>query len=377
MIHSLKHLSVNWIDGMQISEQHYTGQECFIADSLRDVASFQINRFNYGLLPVEGLTDEKDIFNIYTTATNDVQLHIKKCHAVTAAGYRIDMTEVPVNINSLSDTSKEKEQTFYVLISVNPFDRVPTGDFDPEEIPPRHLHVRPRYQVQLVSANDIGNNHISGNYLMAGKVIFHEGAIDIDASFIPPCTTVSSHPRLLAYQQQFTNATAQLQQHAMTILRKANHKNQHTIITSCVTGMCRSLLHQFSNQYFHLRNMSAELSPVYLVNSFASLAHALYVCINTMQDADKETTLNYCAEWSAVPPHALLTALSSVVEINYNHYKAGEYMETIATMLTKLKMIWEKLAALEYLGQQRENIIVSEQVITQTIKQNKGWSPFD
>lgn len=379
MIHSLRHLSVNWTDGMKISEEHYTAQERFIADSLRDIASLPVNRFNYGLLPVEGLTDEKSIFDIYTTATNDVQLHIKKCHAITAAGYRIDMNEIPVNINSLSGASSEleKDQVYYVLISVNPFERVPAGTFDPEEIPPRHLYVLPRYHVQLVSVSSMNSSHSSGNYLVAGKVIINEGVINVDAAFIPPCTTVSSHPRLLYYQQEFINQLAQLQQYAMTILRKANHKNQHTAITRCVTDMCRAMLHQFSNNYFQLRNMASELPPVFMVNGFATLAHALYVCISTMQDADKETTLNYCAEWSAIAPHALLHTLSAVVEINYNHYKVGEYMELISELLNKLKKIWEKLAALEYLGQQRENIIVNEQAIVQPVKVNKGWSPFD
>lgn len=378
MIKSLKHASVNWVDGMQISEMHYTAQERFIADSLRDVASFGINRFNYGLLPADGIDAENSIFDIYGTATNDVQLNIKKCHAITAAGYRIDIENLPVNINSLSGMVQgEMQQSYYVIITVNPFERIPTGDFDPEEIPPRHLFVKPHYHVQLVPVTAVNSDHTAGNYLVAGKVLFSNNIVSADASFIPPCTTIDSHPSLLKHYHDFIKYMALLQQYATAILRKSTHKSQHTVITRCITDICRVMLGQISNNYFQLRNTASQLPPVQLISTFANLAHSLYVCIDTMQDAEKEVTLNYCFEWSNIAPHVLLKSLSATVEINYNHYRIGDYMKTIRDMLLNVHSIWEKLSHLEYIGQQRENIIVKEEAITQTVKTNKGWSPFD
>lgn len=382
MIEPIKHLSVNWVDGMQISEAHYTAQENYISDSLRDVASCTINQLNYGLLPLNDVDAEYDIFEIYNTATNDVQLNIKKCAAITASGHRIAVKEMSVNINSLSgninnNIQEAGEQSFFVIITVNPFERIPTGDFDPEETPPRHLFVRPNYQVQLVPAASVNNIHIAGNYLIAGKVHYQNGLINVDPAFIPPCTTVNSHQALLKYYYGFVKNVALLQQYATIIIRKSNHKNQHTVIGKCITQMCETILRQCSNNYFFLRNIVRYMPPVNLINVFASFAHSLYLSINTMQDKEKEETLNYCFEWSNVSPHILLNQLSAVVEINYNHYNNGEYMKAIQLMLTSLHAIWEKLSSLEYIGQHKENIIVKDEAITQVIKENKGWSPFD
>ena len=182
MIQPIKHNAINWVDGMKVSQMHLNEQDNFIIDSIRDSNSLQINNFNYGLLPMTGQFSEKTVFEIYSTATNDAQLVIKNCNAITLAGYRIEIKDFNMNIRSLAKNLGSAEDSidgdYYILISVNPFNKVPFGEIDPEEIPPRHPYSMPNYNIEMVDVATLNNNLAGGNYIVLGKVNFRANFAD-------------------------------------------------------------------------------------------------------------------------------------------------------------------------------------------------------
>jgi hypothetical protein len=366
---------------MKISRRHFTAQEDFLLDTIRDTASYGMNSYNYGLLP-EGHQPEQ-VFDIYNSATNDVQLHIRHCQAITQAGYRIAIDDLRISVNALGAGAYRQAQEaegvtqWYILISVNPFDREPAGGFDPEETPPRHLHTLPKYHVELVPAQMVNHSRTGGNYIVAGRILSDNGLVTADAAYIPPCTSLHSHPVLLSYYNAFAQSMAALQQYALRIVQKNSYKNQNSSLAASIRQLCETLLQQFAGSYFYYRNMVHQQPPVHLISIFAQLAHALYVSIELLPPQEKEEALNYCFEWSEVPPHTLLNELSAVVEINYDHHGNGTYMKTIERMLRSLCLIFEKLSGLEYIGQHKENIVVKEEAVTRVVKDRTGWSILD
>ena len=188
MIEPIKHYAVNWVDGMKISREHFLQQENYIIDSIRDANSLPVNPFNYGLLPVSDQYSDKNIYEIHNTATNDAQLIIKKLTAVTMAGLRIEMSEHKVNIRNLTkNTASEQEEAegqFYILASVNPFEKIPFGEIDSEEIPPRHPFTKPNYRIELVETSILNSSYSGGNYLVLGKVAIKSGIAQIDNNFV-------------------------------------------------------------------------------------------------------------------------------------------------------------------------------------------------
>ncbi|XZF16268.1 hypothetical protein ACTHGU_09025 [Chitinophagaceae bacterium MMS25-I14] len=379
MIQELKYKTVNWVDGMKISQKHFLACENHVTDSLRDVASYSIHQNNFGLLPAGGENSE-DVFDVFNSATNDVQLIIRRCHAITPAGYRIAIENMTVNVNTLTANGNQQDgntQSYYILIAVNPFERVPQGEFDPEETPPRHLYTQPKYHVELVPADTVYNEFQGGNYIVAGRVRYEGGIIRADADFIPPCASVSSSKTLLRYYNEFARLIAGLQQFSLRIVQKNHNRSQNAPLTKSIRELCIVMLNSFSNCYFSYRNMIHLQPPVHMVEVFARLAHSVYNAIELMPDHEKEEALNYCYEWSDVAPHQLLNQLSTVTEIKYDHYKTGEYMKQISLLLNSLYNTWEKLSGLEYIGQHKENIIVKEEAIAQVVKSKKGWSILD
>ncbi|MEN4760329.1 MULTISPECIES: hypothetical protein [unclassified Chryseobacterium] len=379
MIQPIKHFAINWVDGMKVSQRHLNDQDNFLIDTIRDSNSLGITTYNYGLLPISQEFTDRTIFDVHNTATNDVQLVIKHCSAVTLAGYRIELNDRRVSVKSLAKSMHEEQADgdYYILISVNPFDKVPFGDIDPEEIPPRHPNAQPNHHIELLPVTSLNSSYSGGNYLIIGKVDLKGNIAQVDSNFIPPCTSIQSHPALLDYYNNFAKSIGNLQQYAFKIIQKASHKNQNTALAQNVKFLCNTLVTTFGDMYFQFRNITPYQPPVFLIESFAKLALRLYNSTQVLVPAELEEMLNYSLEWSEIAPHTLLNQLSIVAETNYDHHNCGEPLLYIQQMLRSLEIIFSKLSELDYIGQRKENIIVNEQEVSNNNNPKRGWSVLD
>jgi len=381
MIQPLKHFAVNWVAGMAVSNKHLIEQDNYLTDTIRDANSLFMNSYNYGLLPIPNEVTDKTIFEVHNTATNDVQLVIKRCGAITLTGYRIELLDKRISVKTLAKTMNIDENKmdgeFYILISVNPFDKVPFGDIDPDEKPPRHPNLLPNYHIELVPVAILNSAYAGGNYLVIGKVFLKANIAQVDSAFIPPCTSVQSHPVLIDAYNQFSKSLGNLQQYSFKIIQKASHKNQNTALAQNIKLMCNILVSTIGDQYFNFRNIIPGQPPIYLVDIFARLALKMYNTTQIIVPAELEEMLNYSLEWSEIAPHTLLNQLSMVAETNYDHHNCGEIIQNIYLMLASLEVIFAKLSELEYIGQRKENIIVNEQEVAQNNNTKRGWSVID
>lgn len=381
MIEPIKHYAVNWVDGMKISKEHLIQQENFIIDSIRDTNSVKINAFNYGLLPFSDSYGDKRIFEIQSTATNDAQLIIKKLSAVTLAGHRIEINDFKVNIRSLAKDlhteDNDNNGDYYILASINPFDKISFGEINSEEIPPRHPFTKANSKIELVDTSLLLSGYSGGNYIILGKVAIKSGIAQIDEHFIPPCTSVEAHPKLVEYYNQYSHSMSNLRVFSFKILQKVAHKNQNDELANNVKTICKSLISHISENYFEFKNMVYNQPPIYMMNVFSKLALYLYNDTQMMIPAELEEMLNYSLEWSEVAPHTLLNQLSSVAEIDYVHHDTGEIFRNTQIMLKSLEQVLGKLSELDYIGQRKENVIVNEQQVKSTNDPKKGWSVLD
>jgi len=381
MIQPIKHFAINWVDGMKVSQRHLNDQDNFLIDTIRDANSLGITNYNYGLLPLSNEFTDKTIFDVHNTATNDVQLFIKNCSAVTLAGYRLELKDRRVSVKSLAKSlnldENQMDGEYYILISVNPFDKVPFGDIDPEEIPPRHPNAHANYHIELLLVSSLNSNHSGGNYLVVGKVDFKGNIAQVNTNFIPPCTSIQSHPVLIDYYNGYAKSIGNLQQYAFKIIQKASHKNQNTSLALNVKALCNVLVNTFGDIYFQFRNIIPYQPPVFLIETFATLALRMYNSTQILVPGELEEMLNYSLEWSEIAPHTLLNQLSTVAETNYDHHNSGEPLLYISQMLRSLETIFAKLSELDYIGQRKENIIVNEQEVSSNTNPKRGWSVLD
>jgi hypothetical protein len=88
--------------------------------------------------------------------------------------------------------------------------------------------------------------------------------------------------------------------------------------------------------------------------------------------------MKYFYEWSDITPGSFEVLLASNLVIMYEHDNIRTIMLQMESFLRIMSELWHKMSALEYIGQHKENIIVSERMHqTETVKVKNGWTILD
>ncbi len=170
MVPSINHKTVNWKDGMKIRQDHFVQTENALLDEARDARAVAINPFNYGLLPSPDGSTSVDV-RVELSDTQQVVVQLFTCRAITSGGARIDVrAEEGATLQASYSLSDTEATLFDVIMAVNPFVRIPTGAPDPEEVPIRHPHSEPTYQLKIVPSNQLNITELGTYHLSLAKV---------------------------------------------------------------------------------------------------------------------------------------------------------------------------------------------------------------
>lgn len=382
---SKKHPSVNWIDGMKINREHLVYTENYFVSQMCETFSSHINSYNYGLLPSVGTDQYPNDFKVENRATKEVEMVLKTCDAITISGLRIviDESSFPEGLKYTTAFSgndagaQEPDKPYYLVITINPYQRQPYGELDPEEMPPRHPYTMPKIALALMEEGGVSKDTIGGYFLVVGRVTRTSKGFYKDESFIPPCASIRSHPLLTTYYNTFGSALNEVQVNAFNIVQKIKNRQQKSDLALQIRLLCEAILQYVSQSYFSFRNIAHQQPPIYTIENFSSLANVVYTCLNTMSEKDKEEMLKYFYEWCDVLPSNFESQLTTCVGIPYDHLNIGKIMVQIQQLLTSLALIMSRLNTLEYIGQHKENLVVKEETMQTAKKEKTGWSILD
>jgi predicted component of type VI protein secretion system len=366
MIEKLTHFPVNWKDGMKINKSHFNDVQNFISDSVRDSVSVHTSMISYGLVPV------KDPIKINLIIDNHKLLRIKveECHAVTPNGSRVeigaDISEsLSISIPYPEAVRELKENESIVLlacISVNPFKRTPYGEPDPEENPPRYPYTLPEYTLNLIPENELKNTVGFGtHYLTIGKILVSPEESKIDEDYIPPCTSVSSHPKLQDLYTEIDRFYGQIELSATQIARKIYAKRQTNDLAVMMELMSDKTLNYLGTEINRFRWLSPHMPPAGMLVSVIALARILKNFIDARSGVGKEELLNYFAEWCNVSQGDFDTIFSDPINSDYDHNRMDVMITKIKKFMKTLEDLFAILSRLDYIGKKRDgSIFVSE-----------------
>jgi hypothetical protein len=379
MISPLKHKPVNWIDGMKISSGHFVNTDNFIQDIVRDANSLSLNNNNFGLLPpMLGESTSLDM-QITERASGQVQIKINQCNAITAEGLRIDIgkADIPLEFTHYfgQEALNEASEIYYVLLTVNPFERVASGIPDAEEMPLRYPEINKHYSITILPASQINNK--SANFMEVGKFIRNGSSLQTDISYIPPSTVILSNGELIRYYENFSNQLNNLQLLSFRIIDKITSRDSVSTIGKNVKILCEKMLDYIARIYFSYRNVIYMQPPIQLVACFSEMAHIFFSSVKSIAGAEREELLKYFYEWKDVTPGNFEELLARLIEIVYNHHEINSSMLTIDEFMRVIVALWNKLSTLEYIGQRKENIVVAEQQAIQSIQTKRTWTLLD
>ena len=402
MLPDLTHYPVNWVDGMKISRRHFTETDAAAADHLRDATALLLRPDFYGLLPATDELGSPAAFELLLSvdAQSDVQARLTQCRAVTAGGVRVDITpsSAPLTLRTslaqllaaFSLTATEGLR-FSVVLTVNPFERVPTGTPAPDELPPRHPYTRPSYGLSVVPTTQLGSVASATFALAVGELLYAEGALRPVAQYIPPSLALASHPALLQALHQLDFQLTELETDAFKIIHKVKLRaDKRSPLADLVHELAERTVLALAQQLTTLRLLAPQQPPSYLLDALLRVAKQVKTSLDMLTEAEREELLKYCEQWSETPPAVLLGALQGVVSLTYNHQRVHEHLQQQQQLWQLLGLIFRQLSQLEYIGKNREgwqtfineNPVANRPIIT-TLPEPRPdgggglrWNPF-
>ncbi len=197
----LRLYSVNWQDGMLITEQHLKDQETYFEELARwyrlDVGD------RYGLVK-RSATGIPALELKTATGSGKLRVSLVRCQALTPDGGFIEISET-------SDYTVKAETGLTdgpvaVYVAVNRASRKEIGEPDPSEDVPRIPYQIPGYSLHL--GKEPG--HPEGSYLKIAELSVTAGEVVPAEGYYPPSLSLSSDERLSAKAGDFRNRVENL-----------------------------------------------------------------------------------------------------------------------------------------------------------------------
>lgn len=379
---------VNWEQSMEIGLSHFRQTEDFFINRIRDTRALRLKSYNYGILPSLDGKGSSSVFDINEQVTGKVEIRLMSCNAITAGGCRINFNPSPLEYLTLThsfgegakigQTGSSAVQQWDVILSVDPYRRVPTGEPSLEESQARHPDAGEFYGLSITPQGKMNHDQLGMHHLVIGRVRLRGGRYEVDTDYIPPATSMSSHPDLINYYQRFGSRLSEIEKASKAIIAKINNRPTKSPVGEHLEKICEEIMRYIAGIFFLYRNTGREATPVEIVNYFSTLAHVCYVSLHFLENSEKEQLLNYFYEWSDVTPGTFEELLAGTLGILYDHNNIRTAMMEVDTFLYHIAELWTRLSALEFIGQRKGNVVVSERTHHQeTPKQSTAWTVFD
>lgn len=366
MLPEITYYPVHWVDGMKISRRHFAEAEHFTTDHLRDATALHLRPDNYGLLPTTNKLGSPAAFELLLSvdAQQEVQARLTQCRAVTAGGARIEITASSTPLTARTSLAQllaafsltaTEGLRFSVVLTVNPFERVPTGIPAPDELPPRHPYTRPAYELGFVPTQQLGSAASAAFTLVVGELLYADGELRPVAQFIPPSTALASHPALLQALHQLDFQLTELETDAFKVIHKVKLRtDKRSPLADLVRELADHLVLALAQQLTTLRLLAAAQPPIYLLDALLRVAKQAKTSLDSLTEAEREEMLRYFEQWSEIMPVTLLGALQSTVTLTYNHHQVHEHLRQQQYLWQLLGTIFRQLSQLEYIGKNKE-----------------------
>lgn len=368
---NIKHFPVNWIDGMKINKNHFIAQDDAWKDALNDAISMNLSPMRYGVLPSSLAGEETFNVKISLDNQNTLRATVLRCHAVTQGGVRIDLPALSqsgqgetdgVPATSFQFSATAGEAAYWVVLTVNPFERVPAGSPDLSENPPRYPSALPTYKVQVVSDSQYKQYADNPYALTIGKVSINGNDIRVEDDYIPPCISLSAHPDLMALHGEVDQFLSTLEMRCAQIVQKIFKKSQQNDLSELVLFLCDRVILYLAQAITDLRWNMVNEPPAALFASLVNLARVMKNTIDLRIGSGKDEMMNYLSEWCDLKQGELENMLSALANLRYSNNDINQNIRKITSFVRVTGKLFDTLSNLEFIGKRKETgIFVKEE----------------
>jgi hypothetical protein len=251
-----------------------------------------------------------------------------------------------------------------VVLSIDPYERVPFGTADPKETPPRMPFTMPVYYLNLLPAAETSAISLGNFQVPVGKVVVEEQLVRLVENYIPPCTAVNSHYELLEVHAGLEQFFGQMELYALQIIQKILQKKQQNELADAIYKISENLTTFTATEYSNFKMSYIYQPPVFMITAVAGMARLIKNTMDYYIGTSKDELISYCTEWCGVSQGELETAITTLCNYQYNHLDINDALEKALKFTQIISSLFGSLARLEYIGKKKESgIFVKEQVL--------------
>lgn len=352
---------------MKINKNHFIDLQDNIEDLLRDARSIGVNYINYGLLPTP-LTRPFQ-YSISIDAHRELTVNIKFLKAVTPGGGRIEITNYTGEFSesiALNDFDF-RENDYFLLLNIDPFQRVPSGEQKMDEVPPRFPNALPRYFLTSIVESEVNQNNIGALQFPLAKFRMTQDNYEIITDFVPPCMVINSHPNLLSLFENYENFFKQMEFNSVQISQKIRFRNtteDENIIAKMVFDACDKIKIFTAQCITKNKWQGGNLSPMEVLENTVSLARVIKNTFDSFSGDGKEVLFNYFSEWTEITSGDYERLFTDTINVKCNAYDIAPTIVQATRFIEHAGNLFSILNQLDYIGKKRDSgIFVNENIL--------------
>ncbi len=365
----MKYFNVNWVNGMKIRKEHLTGQDKATDDKIKDLASAFFTSSNYGLLPV--WSGDQISFKADFKIDNQkfLKASVFSLRAFTPGGARIEIVaaakpaEFSVDLTrEIESAKKEDIASYYIILTVDLFDREPSGEPDEEEEPPRFPFTVSACTLHVMPEKEVAKALFLPYSLCVGKLHIRPDKLEMADDYLPSCMSLKSHDRLMAFHSRVEKFYNQMEINLLSIIGKIREKSQDSSLALSVLALSQNLLDYLSINNLAVKWQLPDQPPLSLFTNIACFARIMRNTIDSNTAAQKEELLNYFTNWSELKQGDFEKLLIYCINFSYDHHEIASSVDQFSEFIQIMNSLFTKLESLAYIGKKKEtNIFVKEQ----------------
>jgi len=340
--------SVNWQDGMLVTQQHLKDQEAFLEEVAR---WYQLTGGDAYGLAAKSRETGAGLHLEATVSGGTVQVELIRCQAVTPDGSIIEVSEE--SRTAVRAQAELTGNTVPVYIAVGTPAKRPVGEPDPNEDPPRIPSLVGNYVLQLGEPPAVPR----GQYVQIARLAVDGVEITQDPTYFPPSLSMHSDERLAQKIKDYRNRLENLLSLASRAYTAMGEGSLEGAKSSLQVAF-RQTIYQFAfhmsaslDQFITGRNAPA---PIHMVVFFKRLYRVLTTLLNLEPGLKDYLNERFFVKEVGTDVGQFMAKVDSFLLADYDHENIGGHVTEIDQILDTVRGMMGFLAQVkkEQLGTQ-------------------------
>ena len=358
----LNYHSINWVEGMKLTKEHFMDTDQATRDAMRDMAGVFLNDFNFGLLP-----SAMGVGSALKLDFDGSELVLSECRIITPGGVRVDIHEgfispLRCSIDSMrQDMLNGKHNSFLVVLIADPFERSPVGEPNPEEIPLRIPFTIPSCRLTVTTSEHLAQNPAGVYHVAVGKLKIEAGVIILDASYIPPSVCIGAHPSLIEFYIKNGGRMGEIAGYSMAIVSKVKSNTRPGQINQLAVNigdLAEKIVMFIGDSLDSYRLIINQMPPIHAVEYYVRFSRVLISTLRCMPEKEKESVYSYFKSWCGISPVEMESHINNVLESVYQHSDVVPTLTSISSFMEFITALLSKLSQLNYVEKEKDEFFI-------------------